>query len=292
MNPIIIHIGIHGEFGSGKDTLANWLQRWLSEYAYVEIVHFAGALRTAIEKASRGRILARDTWTDEGKAKKVPKDIDWDLKSVFNVTSPELVAELQKAETVGQLLAAFGMMGRRLLGDDVWVDRLPKVPEVYAKYIVRIYPDLRFPNEAMHLYAHDGFLVHLDVSKRALPNPSGRDRNHISERALDGWTKWEVIVDNNGSLAQFEAQAKTAVLYRINARLSGRYLTLYERTALFIKRAEELEKSDPFFPVPPTLVKVEDIVAEEFRRGLLGHYAVVRQDRIVTLVKYLWVQEY
>jgi len=61
-----------------------------------------------------------------------------------------------------------------------------------------IITDVRFPNEAKSVLDNGGCLVRInrDFSLRAKKNPNISD-THSSETALDDWTDWSYILDNN-----------------------------------------------------------------------------------------------
>jgi hypothetical protein len=63
--------------------------------------------------------------------------------------------------------------------------------------------DLRFPNEAKALRRLGFKIVRIERANR--PN-SGRDDNHESEIALDNYTDWDAVIENNGTLKEFKAK--------------------------------------------------------------------------------------
>jgi len=68
-----IIVAIHGKKGAGKDTLADFLAQEPLFVKGSQTVSFAWALRETIEILSNGLIKAKETLTDEHKAKLIPE---------------------------------------------------------------------------------------------------------------------------------------------------------------------------------------------------------------------------
>ena len=109
----------------------------------------------------------------------------------------------------GRLLQWWGTDFRRnRFGQDYWVNRLSERygREHPARLVI---PDTRFSNEAAWIRAMDGRMWRVDRDK-PVGGHGNRDPNHPSETSLDGWTEWDCIFDNNGTLDNLAAQVDEA----------------------------------------------------------------------------------
>ena len=164
-------IGIAGKAKAGKDTLADYLC-WNTDKDY-EKVHFADILKEGAKQ-----ICQLDWWavnTQEGKESTIP----W-----LNMT-------------VRELLQKFGTAIRKEVDPDFWVKAL------LNRYIDDdiIIADVRFPNEAKAIKDAGGLLVRI--------NRDGAGAgNHISEIALDDYTDWDLVIDNNGTIEDLYKKGK------------------------------------------------------------------------------------
>lgn len=171
-------IGISGKAGSGKDTLAKFLQEILPHIDNIpcyEIVHFADPLKEAVETA-----CMLDTWytrTQEGKK----TELEW----------------LDKM-TVREVLQKFGTAIREGVHPDFWVRALMEGTNDWDIII----PDVRFPNEAEEIRKRGGILIRIERKG------SGAG-DHISETALDDYDKWNMVIFNDYDLYTLKEQAKT-----------------------------------------------------------------------------------
>lgn len=156
-------IGIAGKAKAGKDTLANYLC-WNTNKDYVK-VHFADILKTGAMQ-----ICQLDRWsvdTQEGKE----STIHW-----LNMT-------------VRELLQKFGTAIRKEVDPDFWVKALLN-KHTNDDIIIA---DVRFPNEAKAIKDAGGLLVRIN-------RDSAGAGNHISEIALDNYTNWDFVINNNGTI--------------------------------------------------------------------------------------------
>ena len=63
------------------------------------------------------------------------------------------------------------------------------------------FTDLRFPNEAEAIRSLGGLLVRID-------RPDVPKMNHPTECALDDWSDWDHVIENNGTLDEFVATVR------------------------------------------------------------------------------------
>jgi hypothetical protein len=105
---------------------------------------------------------------------------------------------------VRRYLQETGVGMRELFGDDVWVEllskRLPWDNNRDAIEGFHVITDMRFPNEAAFVQMAQGKLVRID--RPNLPPMVGA--THISEVALDDFTEWDYVLDNNQGIVQLE----------------------------------------------------------------------------------------
>jgi len=166
-------IGISGKANAGKDTFADFLHAyppWFVKKSF------------AFKLKQIAQILTGwpDQYTREGKAHYLP---EWGM-------------------TVGTFQQKLGTDAVRFgLKDDAWILAL------FADYTPNQFwciQDVRFANEAESIRERDGVLVRIN---RDIEDDCGRDKNHISETALDNWHDWDFVIDNNGSLEHLESEA-------------------------------------------------------------------------------------
>lgn len=93
---------------------------------------------------------------------------------------------------------------------DIWVDTVfyTTIPELeaegYSKFVVS---DIRYPNEADKIKKEGGHVVRID--RKAGGVSVGKE--HSSETAMLGYTNYDAIVENNGTLDEFFANIETLV---------------------------------------------------------------------------------
>ena len=175
-------ISITGKIGSGKDTIADIIMQY-TPYHDWEIKKFAGKLKDIAEILSG-----------------VPK---------INFEDQEFKKQNMGAEwgmTYRDLLQKLGTEAMRNgLHENVWVNAL------FADYHFNIeedeqmpnwlITDCRFPNELEAVKTHKGITIKVI---RDSGNTIGT--THASETALDDYTEWDYVVDNNGSIEDLKTQ--------------------------------------------------------------------------------------
>ena len=177
-------IGISGKALSGKDTSANMLEKLYAHpdmtyesyekksqeyhwsYAPVTITHFADSLK---EAAMTLCILGDwDVNTQEGKKQK----IEW------------------LGITVRELLQKLGTCVRQGIDNEFWIKSLYANCADFDNIIIA---DVRFPEEVKSIKDRGGVVL------RLIRDGAGAG-NHISETALDDYTDWDYVIENNGTL--------------------------------------------------------------------------------------------
>lgn len=168
-------IGLSGYARSGKDEVAKIL---VNEYQFKRIA-FADAIRDCIYVLN--------------------PYIDNDLRVAELVDNYGWEVAKSKDE-VRRLLQVFGTeVGRRLLGDNVWIDKVFKQLYDLKDYVI---PDVRFYNEMKSIRHAEGEVWRIDREGVVAIN------THSSESALDGF-EFDHIIENNGTLDDLKNQVVT-----------------------------------------------------------------------------------
>lgn len=175
-------ISITGKIGSGKDTIADIIMQY-TPYHDWEIKKFAGKLKVIAEILSG---VPKINFEDQEFKKQ-------DMGPEWGMTYRDL---LQKLGTEAM---------RNGLHENVWVNAL------FADYHFNIeedeqmpnwlITDCRFPNELEAVKTHKGITIKVI---RDSGNTIGT--THASETALDDYTEWDYVVDNNGSIEDLKTQ--------------------------------------------------------------------------------------
>jgi hypothetical protein len=118
--------------------------------------------------------------------------------------------------------------GREIIHPNIWVNALMSGyrdeikagknkygdPENWLELPKWVIPDTRFPNEAKAIRDRNGILIRINrtkiftkefedgskVSVVETPPEFTKVTQHPSETALDGWTDWDYVINNNGNL--------------------------------------------------------------------------------------------
>lgn len=101
--------------------------------------------------------------------------------------------------TYGEFLQKVGTDLFRINWPQTWINALFAKYSQESKWFIT---DVRFPNEVQAIKDRGGLLIKVN---RDL-NLEGRDSKHHSETALDHYTDWHYILDNNGTFEELNAQ--------------------------------------------------------------------------------------
>jgi hypothetical protein len=186
--PMPQFITLAGKKQTGKDTSANIISELLTNNGYkVHIIHFADSLKDAC--AIMFGIDREDMNSEIGKNKLT--DVLWPGR---RDPSQPWHANLygHKYMTIRELLQFVGTdLLRTQLDPDLWVKSVFR--KKYNDDDIVIVADCRFPNEAEFAGKH-GLLVKIERD-----NAPSQD-SHISERALDNYTSFDLVIENNSDL--------------------------------------------------------------------------------------------
>ena len=175
-------ISISGKIGSGKDTIADIIMQY-TPYHRWQVKKFAGKLKDIAE------ILTG-----------VPKINFEDQEFKQQDMGPEW------GMTYRDLLQKLGTEAMRSgLHKNVWVNALfsdyqfnIEEDEQVSYWIIT---DSRFPNELAAVKEHNGIAIKVI---RDSGNTIGT--THTSETALDDYTDWDYVINNNGTLEELKTQ--------------------------------------------------------------------------------------
>ena len=162
-------VGLSGKIGSGKDTVADLLVKFMPEMNFQK-KSFAHNLKRITSIVSG--LPMDDMFTQEGKNKKL---------------------DMYGGMTVGNLQQVIGTnLFRNHFDDMVWVKSLfaPYDPEK-DNWIVT---DVRFRNEADYVRKLGGILIRLEGDPNGVRARSTRDMTHPSETELDGYEHFDILM--------------------------------------------------------------------------------------------------
>jgi hypothetical protein len=183
-------ISISGKIGSGKDTVAkliidkSFISNWKVKKWATKVKEIASLLTGIPVEKFESQEFKRSYLSDE-----------WSKTKTIN---GQLVKEPM---TVRDLLQTIGTDAiRDVLHEDAWVNAL------MSEYKTKndnywIITDTRFPNELNTIKNNKGIIIKVI---RDSGNTVGT--LHASETALDDYTGWDYIINNNGSIEQLEQE--------------------------------------------------------------------------------------
>lgn len=172
-------IGLIGKAGSGKDTVANYLQ---SEYGITRVA-FADELK---KKAMTDFGLTYEQVHGEDKEKHIPKYM----------------------QSARKILQTMGTEWYRTIHQNYWVDALYNVLKsgaVRTRNGISI-SDVRFPNEVNFVKEQDGIIIRIVRPGQEHIATS----NHVSETAVDN-IKEDYILMNDSCIADLYSQIDSLV---------------------------------------------------------------------------------
>jgi hypothetical protein len=200
-------IGFAGKAASGKTTAAHFLKDILS--GEMCIIPMAMVLRDEVAG------FLRQCGADEH----VPLvyGSQEDKVAIFHVDTARAVAvcgewahfmdehrDIQdrpgmSAVTIRRILQWWGTEYRRAQDPDYWTKAWGRKVEQFDPTRINILvDDVRFVNELAVIKAHGGLMIKIER-----PGFTGAN-NHSSETSLDGFTTWDAVVVNDGTLVDFK----------------------------------------------------------------------------------------
>lgn len=168
-------VGLSGYARSGKDEVAKIL---VNEYQFKRIA-FADAIRDCV-------YVLNPYIESDLRVAELVDGYGWEVA--------------KSKEEVRRLLQVFGTeVGRRLLGDNVWIDKVFKQLYDLKDYVI---PDVRFANEMKAIRHADGEVWRVNREGVVAVN------SHVSENSLDEFI-FDHLIDNNGTLDDLKNRVVT-----------------------------------------------------------------------------------
>ena len=175
-------VGFSGKKNSGKDTLALYLKDRLEKERHflISITGFGVPLKKAIHKFFEIPLeLLFGSYEDKCE----PTHLLWDDMSGYHGLSGHM--------SIREVLQYFGTDIMRRLHSDVWCNALyDEISTVHKNSHLVFLVDERFPNEVVWTKNHGGYVIRLTRTT------DGSDL-HESETALDNYSGFDAIIDNN-----------------------------------------------------------------------------------------------
>lgn len=204
------YITLAGKKQVGKDTAAKYIENILHangvDRRRTHIVHFADSLKQAAS-AIFG-IPMEDFETDVGKNRVT--DVAWPIREAVEMAFDEVrdvwwpdvdPSENSRYMTVREILQFMGTdLIRNQMDPDAWVKSVFR--QQWRDDDVVIIADCRFPNEAAFSKKY-GLLIKVE---RELDLPTD---GHISETALDSYTDYDYVVQNDAGFEDFREKLMT-----------------------------------------------------------------------------------
>jgi len=179
----MILIGLSGYARSGKDTAAEAL----SSLGFVRI-SFADKLREFIYEFNP------TVWATNG--------LNEDLRHVIDTWGWDGYKSTIWGDDIRRQLQVLGTeCGRKIIGDNIWVDALFDSLSENKKYVIA---DVRFPNEAIGIRDRGGRMYRIEREG------VGPANNHLSEIALDHY-EFDGFIHNDGTVEEFEKSVRRKV---------------------------------------------------------------------------------
>lgn len=187
-------VSITGKIGSGKDTIADIIMQY-TPYHDWEIKKFAGKLKVIAEILTG---VPKINFEDqEFKKQDMPPEWGMTYRDLLQKLGTEAMRNgLHENVWVNSLFADYKPL------DDTLRASMGNVIDysdcVFPNWIIT---DCRFPNEMEAVKKRGGLAIKV---VRDSGNTIGTA--HASETALDNYTKWDYIIDNNGTLEDLKQQ--------------------------------------------------------------------------------------
>lgn len=192
-------IGLSGKYQSGKDTVGKLIQKILYEKKPHDVVlsewgikKFAGKLK---EMAALFLGVSVPAFENQRFKEKVlgPEWGGMTVREFLQRLGTDAVRDnLHVDAWVNAAMADY------YITYDVYREGKLVIPAKSKKWI---FTDTRFPNEAKAIKDRGGVLI-------KIVRDTGNNDPHISETALDEYTEWDYILDNNGTLEGLEERVR------------------------------------------------------------------------------------
>ena len=218
-------IGVCGFISSGKDTVADYL----TNFHQFRRDSFAGTLKDAVSavfgwdrELLEGRTKSAREWREQ-------RDPWWADRLNMPDLTPRWVLQYWGTEVC-----------RKSFSDDIWIASLENKLRTSKDSIV--ISDCRFPNEIQSIRNAGGMVIRVvrgpeppwytiavkaNRGEKIAQDILNEQRVHVSESAWVG-TKFDAVVDNNGTIDQLYAQVKNLIQVDPEPTSTGIYKPLVD----------------------------------------------------------------
>jgi len=180
-------IGISGKIGSGKGVVSEKLAEFLSKRKPVYYKIFAHPLKDIVAILTGHPLTTNYDNYFEGGIRDYSQEDKNTFIPLYNMTIGEM---LQKIGTEAM---------RNHFDSDVWAKAIFSNYDDKEDYIWVI-SDCRFTNEADAIKKRGGIIIRVNGDPAKVNLNTKRDKSHISETALDDYTDFDYVIENNSTL--------------------------------------------------------------------------------------------
>ncbi len=174
-------LGLSGKKQSGKDTIATWLVKTTPVFKVARRYGFTDRIKQ----------IAHYTFG-------VPFNL-------LNGTEAEKNTEVFPGYTVRQVCQTIGNLFRDI-NPSVWTEGLMReIKSIDRPSLLAVIADVQFPDEVRAIHQAGGRVIRLTRSLHADPD--------ISETALDGFTDFDAVIDNQ-NLSIFDTKLEAVSCFR------------------------------------------------------------------------------
>ena len=190
-------VAVSGKMGSGKDTAAEMLSYLLfcTDESTVTYQDFVNYKRSCI-KFPRTHAFADNL----KKCLSILLNVDVDRLNDRDFKNSSI--EWLNGLTVRQMLQKFATGVRNEISEDFWIQSLFR--KFHPETDFWIITDLRYMNELSAIRKYESIIIRIIRNDVEVSN-------HQSENDLDFYTKWDYVIDNNGSKEELFEKIKQIV---------------------------------------------------------------------------------
>lgn len=205
-------IGIVGKARSGKDTFAEMLANVIHKRFSKRFILMAYAQELKLRVQKDFDLTYEQLWGDE---KEIP---DQRYQKRITTVTGSRSDYATVYWTPREILQSYGEFFRSI-DTEFWVKNLFKVIDE-NEYKGVIVTDVRYPNEADPIKERKSGYIFKISSERA-DKPAIHGENHISETAMDNYTRVDRYIINNGSLDDLYKEAEKTLQFLVEAESKG-----------------------------------------------------------------------
>jgi len=186
---------VSGKINSGKNEVTNLIREFLGEVVGNEF--FARPLKELCRDSFKPLVVYLNTLAEGDQFPFFTNDESW-----FERKNP----------ITRHLLQIVGTEIVRRIEPNYWIDETIKNIRARKEPIITV-SDVRFPNEIQEIERL------FPVLKVRVNRDIQRDihEDHISERALDNYQAWDVVIDNNGTLDELRYLVKNFITDKLRS---------------------------------------------------------------------------